>query len=164
MYVAMFGPQLQQQARAIAEKVVRPIAQIGISPDTISLLGIVFNGIAALVLATGSLRIGGALVLFAGVFDMFDGAVARVQQRTSLFGAFLDSTLDRYAEGAVLLGIAIDAMHQPGWPKKSIVAPVCKTSRSTATITVPPFLSVVIIFRIDSCWATGTKLSPVRFL
>lgn len=111
----MFGPQLQRQARAIAENVVRPIAQIGISPDTISLLGIVFNGIAALVLATGSLRIGGALVLFAGVFDMFDGAVARVQQRTSLFGAFLDSTLDRYAEGAVLLGIAISAMHQPIW-------------------------------------------------
>jgi len=59
------------------------------------------------VIAVGLLRWGGVLVLLAGIFDMFDGAVARAQQRTTRFGAFLDSTLDRYAEGLLFLGVIL---------------------------------------------------------
>ncbi len=103
----MFGPKIQKQARSFAEKIIRPISHLGITPNMVSGIGMLLNVVAAIELAFGPLRIGGALILFAGVFDMFDGAMARVQQQTSLFGAFLDSTLDRYAEGAVLLGVIV---------------------------------------------------------
>jgi len=103
----MFGAGVQRQARAVAEQIVRPVAAWGISPNVVSLLGLVFNGVAAGVIAIGQLRWGGALVLLAGIFDLFDGAVARTQQRTTRFGAFLDSTLDRYAEGMLFLGVIL---------------------------------------------------------
>jgi CDP-diacylglycerol---glycerol-3-phosphate 3-phosphatidyltransferase len=106
----MFGAGVQRQARAVAEQIVRPVAAWGISPNVVSLLGLVFNGVAAGVIAVGLLRWGGALVLLAGIFDMFDGAVARAQQRTTRFGAFLDSTLDRYAEGMLFLGVILSAL------------------------------------------------------
>jgi len=105
----MFGTELQRRARSIAEQVVRPVAALHISPNLVSLAGLALTGVAALVIALGPLRWGGVLVLFSGVFDMFDGAVARVQHASSTFGAFLDSTLDRYAEGMVFLGIIIHA-------------------------------------------------------
>lgn len=106
----MFGTQLQRQARSAAERVVRPIAALGISPNTVSLIGLALTGAAALVVAVGPLRWGGASILLASVFDMFDGAVARVQQATSTLGAFLDSVLDRYAEGLLFLGIIVHAL------------------------------------------------------
>ena len=106
----MFGQQVQRQARTIAERVVRPVAALPITPNTVSLIGFALNVVAALVIAFGSLTWGGVLVLFSGVFDMFDGAVARVQQKSSIFGAFLDSTLDRYSEGLLFLGVIIQAV------------------------------------------------------
>jgi CDP-diacylglycerol--glycerol-3-phosphate 3-phosphatidyltransferase len=106
----MFGPEVQRRARSIAESIVRPVAALPISPNMVSLIGLALNGVAALVIAFGTLRWGGVWVLASGIFDMFDGAVARVQQKSSLFGAFLDSTLDRYAEGALFLGIIIHAL------------------------------------------------------
>ncbi len=106
----MFGTQIQRQARSIAERIVQPIAALEISPNVVSLLGLALNFVAALVVAIGPLRVGGALVLFAGIFDLFDGAVARVQSKASTFGAFLDSVLDRYAEGALFLGVILAAI------------------------------------------------------
>ncbi len=101
----MFGAEFQRQARGVAERLMRPIARSGLTPNTVSLLGLVFNGVAALLVALGPLRLGGLMVLVAGLFDMADGAVARVQHKTSVFGAFLDSVLDRYAEGFIFLGV-----------------------------------------------------------
>lgn len=110
----MFGPRIQQNARRIAEMVVRPLAAMGLTPNMATLLGLLLNTLTAAVLATGSLRIGGALLLFAGLFDMVDGALARVRNQKTTFGAFFDSTLDRISEGVVLLGIILFAlMHQP---------------------------------------------------
>ena len=105
----MFGTEIQRQARSMVERIVRPVAALGISPNIVTFIGLALNGVAAAIIAAGSIRWGGAAILFAGIFDMFDGAVARVQQKTSLFGAFFDSTLDRYAEGALFLGIIIYA-------------------------------------------------------
>jgi CDP-diacylglycerol--glycerol-3-phosphate 3-phosphatidyltransferase len=106
----MFGTQIQRQARSIVEQVVRPLAARGLSPNMVSLIGLALNAAAAAVIAAGPLRWSGACVLFAGIFDMFDGAVARVQRKTTLFGAFLDSTLDRYSEGLLFLGVVLYAL------------------------------------------------------
>jgi CDP-diacylglycerol---glycerol-3-phosphate 3-phosphatidyltransferase len=81
----------------------------------------ILSGITAVVLAQGFLFVGGWLVLFAGIFDMFDGAMARVQNAATTFGAFLDSTLDRYSESIILFGLLYYALQHPGlqdklWP------------------------------------------------
>ena len=53
-------------------------------------------------------------MLIAGAFDMFDGALARVTNRKTVFGAFFDSTLDRYSEAAVFMGLQIAFLRAPG--------------------------------------------------
>src|SRR5579885_1671812 len=106
----MFGPRIQQNARRIAEMVVRPLAALGMTPNMATVLGLLLNGVAAAILATGNLRWGGLMLLFAGLFDMVDGALARVRNRKTTFGAFFDSTLDRYSEGIVLLGVVLYAL------------------------------------------------------
>src|SRR5438034_7982959 len=58
------------------------------------------------IFAQGFLFVGGWLVLFAGIFDMFDGAMARVRNASTIFGAFFDSTLDRYSESIIRIGRA----------------------------------------------------------
>lgn len=115
----MFGTRIQRQARRIAEMVVRPLAAIGLTPNVATVLGLLLNGVTAVVLAAGYLRLGGVMVLFAGIFDMFDGALARVRNQKTPFGAFLDSTLDRYSEGLVLLGILLYALGESPSPART---------------------------------------------
>lgn len=101
----MFPKSLQTWARNLAEGVVAPLARRGVNPNMITVLGFAFNVMTAAVLATGHLSTGGALLFLSGVFDLLDGALARVTSRQSDFGAFLDSLLDRYSEAAVLLAL-----------------------------------------------------------
>jgi len=87
----------------------------------VTLLGLVLSTVTAVVLASGSIVAGGVLVVFAGIFDMFDGAMARVRNAATTFGAFLDSTLDRYSESIILGGLFYYALQRPGlhdalWP------------------------------------------------
>lgn len=112
----MFGPGIQQRARRIAEYVVRPLATLGLTPNMATLIGLLLNGVAAAILASGSLRLGGLALLIAGLFDMVDGALARVTNKKTTFGAFFDSTIDRYSEGLTLLGVIIFALRQPPMP------------------------------------------------
>lgn len=73
----------------------------------LTLFGLVLNGIVAYLLATGHLVAGGVMMIFAGLFDMLDGALAKITERVSDFGAFLDSVVDRYSEAIVLLGLLL---------------------------------------------------------
>jgi CDP-diacylglycerol--glycerol-3-phosphate 3-phosphatidyltransferase len=87
----------------------------------VTLVGLLLSIVTAVVLALGFIVAGGALVLFAGIFDMFDGAMARVRNAATTFGAFLDSTLDRYSESIILGGLLFYALQRPGlhealWP------------------------------------------------
>jgi CDP-diacylglycerol---glycerol-3-phosphate 3-phosphatidyltransferase len=106
----MFGPRIQQYARRVAEVIVSPLARIGMTPNMATLLGLLLNAVAAAVIAFGNLRVGGVMLLFAGLFDMVDGALARIRNQKTTFGAFLDSTLDRYSEGIVMLGVILFAL------------------------------------------------------
>jgi CDP-diacylglycerol--glycerol-3-phosphate 3-phosphatidyltransferase len=106
----MFGPRIQHYARRVAEVIVSPLARIGMTPNMATLLGLLLNAVAAAIIAFGNLRVGGVMLLFAGLFDMVDGALARIRNQKTTFGAFLDSTLDRYSEGIVLLGVILFAL------------------------------------------------------
>ncbi len=79
--------------------------KIPFTPNTLTLVGFIITIYASYVLMK-DLRTGGILVLAGGVFDILDGVVARVNGKSSKFGAFLDSVLDRYSDAIILLAIA----------------------------------------------------------
>jgi CDP-diacylglycerol---glycerol-3-phosphate 3-phosphatidyltransferase len=117
----MISRRIQQRVRQFVTLIMRPLAQLGITPNTLTLVGLLISTITAVVIAQGYLLVGGLLVLFAGIFDMFDGALARARNASTTFGAFLDSTLDRYSEGIILFGLfwyALQArtLHENLWP------------------------------------------------
>ncbi len=87
----MFSRRIQQRVRQFVNSIMRPLVRLGITPNTLTLLGLLLSTLTALVISQGFLLAGGLLVLFAGIFDMFDGAMARVRNAASTFGAFLDS-------------------------------------------------------------------------
>lgn len=101
--------RLKGQAKAGIEPVGQALARTGISPNVLTTVGCLLNFGVAAVIAIGYLNLGGFLILFAGAFDMLDGALARAAKRATTFGAFLDSTLDRYSEAAIFLGVFIEA-------------------------------------------------------
>ena len=83
-----------------------PIAKrIPLSPNILTVAGFLITVVAALVIPN-NLRLGGVLILIGGIFDMLDGIVARTGGRTTRFGAFLDSVLDRYSDALIFLAIA----------------------------------------------------------
>ncbi len=87
--------------------IVRWLQRFGVTPNMVSFAGFALTIGAAALLATGNLRIGGGILWVAAMFDMVDGALARVSQSESKFGAFLDSTLDRYSESITYLGLTV---------------------------------------------------------
>ncbi len=96
---------LRAQAVGIIEPLAGALARLKLHPNTITLLGFALNVAAGLVLSTGRLGVGALVMLGASATDALDGALARATEQQSRFGAFLDSTLDRLSEGAVLLGL-----------------------------------------------------------
>ena len=86
---------------------VRLLARLGLSPNAVTLLGLLASGASAYLLSVGHLWPGGVVLLASGVFDLFDGALARETGRASRFGALLDSVVDRVSETVVLLGLLI---------------------------------------------------------
>lgn len=85
---------------------LRPIVErIPFSPNTLSVIGFLITTVAALVIPL-NIRLGGVLILTGGIFDMLDGMVARTSGKTTKFGAFLDSVLDRYSDAFLFLAVA----------------------------------------------------------
>ncbi|MEE8619351.1 MAG: CDP-alcohol phosphatidyltransferase family protein [Dehalococcoidales bacterium] len=103
--------KLPQVRKTIAYRVTEPVVQLlaatPISPNALTLLGFLVTVGAAALIATEHLLAAGLMVLFAGFFDILDGALARWTNRTTRFGGILDSTLDRLSEAALLLGILV---------------------------------------------------------
>ncbi len=79
--------------------------RIGIQPNTMTLIGLAGNLVAAIFLAQGDFRLGGLLVLLVGPVDALDGTMARLRGEPSEFGAFVDSVTDRYSELTILAGL-----------------------------------------------------------
>jgi len=101
----MIPPELQAIFRRLVERMMQPLVRSGITPNTVTIVGLLLSGLTALVLAGGQFVVGGVLVLFSGAFDMLDGGLARASGGGSKFGAFFDSTLDRLSEGVIYLGL-----------------------------------------------------------
>ena len=103
----MISEPIGQAVRHYMLGVGRAFARLGITPNMATLIGFGLNVIVALVLASGYPRIAGAMLLVASAFDMVDGAIARSTGNISTFGGFLDSTVDRYSEIVVYIGLVV---------------------------------------------------------
>lgn len=109
----MFTDLMQDWARGIAKQVARVFVRTPITPNMLTLFGLVLNAVVAYLLATGHLVAGGLMLVGASLFDMLDGALAKITGRVSDFGAFLDSVVDRYSEAIVLLGLLLYYYDKP---------------------------------------------------
>jgi CDP-diacylglycerol---glycerol-3-phosphate 3-phosphatidyltransferase len=107
--------RLQFGIYKIIDPFVRVLLKIGFTPNTVTVIGFLLNIGVAVIFIMGAEKTvrddlsyvgwAGALILFAGLFDMLDGQVARLGKMSSSFGALLDSVLDRYSELFTFLGI-----------------------------------------------------------
>lgn len=79
----------------------------GLAPEVFNAIGLALGLASGWAFAVGQLPLGGALLLASGITDAFDGLVARARNVVSTYGAFLDSTLDRFTEVAVFAGLAV---------------------------------------------------------
>ena len=93
--------------RAWTDPIGRALFLMRLRPNHLTLLGLGVSLLAAAAFVSGHTRLGGVLLLLAGLFDFFDGALARVSGQVTPFGAFLDSVIDRYSDLVVLLGIVV---------------------------------------------------------
>ena len=107
---------LRDSLQPYLEKLGKSFASTGISPNGWSCIGLTFAFASAFIYGWNiefSLIIGGILLLVAGFFDIVDGQVARVSQKITKSGGFLDSTFDKIAEVAVFLGILVGGFAEP---------------------------------------------------
>ncbi len=126
-----FRDWAQQAIYKIINPFVRGMIKIGITPNFITTTGLILNIVSACIFLYAGMSgerndfalvgWGGGIILFAGLFDMLDGQVARIGHMSSTFGALYDSVLDRYSELTVFFGICFYLINQ-GYVISSIIA------------------------------------------
>jgi len=92
---------------AVIRLIVRALALSRIHPNVLTFIGLVINGVAAALLASGLFLAAGLVIIGAGIFDMVDGRVARETNRVTRFGGFFDSVMDRYSDLVLLMGLLV---------------------------------------------------------
>ena len=116
---------LQKLIYTLINPIIKGMIKMGITPNMVTTIGFVGNVIAAFLFIHASqltpismgfswIGWGGAILLFSGLFDMMDGRLARLGNMSTTFGAFWDSTLDRYSELFSLFGITLYLMTASG--------------------------------------------------
>jgi CDP-diacylglycerol--glycerol-3-phosphate 3-phosphatidyltransferase len=106
------SPELRARVRLVAVPVALVLGRLGLTPNSLTIVGFLGTCLAAVAAAGQAWVLAGVLVLVFGIFDLFDGALARATGQASKFGAFLDSTFDRTGESLVLAGVAYGLMQQ----------------------------------------------------
>lgn len=92
--------------------IARVMGRLGIHPNTITVLGLLLQVGVGVVFGLGYITLGGWLLLIVAPVDALDGALARALGKQSRFGAFLDSTLDRFSDAALILGLTVHYIYQ----------------------------------------------------
>jgi len=93
--------------KRIVDSLVMGLSSLRIHPNILTLIGMVINIYAMVLFAKGIFVWAGLVIVFAGIFDIVDGEVARRTKRDTKFGAFFDSVIDRYSDLLLLLGLII---------------------------------------------------------
>ena len=106
---SLVSNEARDRIRGAARPAALALGRLGLTPNALTVIGFAGTCVAAIAAAAQSWLVAGVLVIAFGIFDMFDGALARATGKASPFGAFLDSTLDRTGESLVLAGVAYGA-------------------------------------------------------
>jgi len=101
----MIGEHIGIWGKRAVDGIVRGLATLNPNPNHLTFLGLLINVFAAVLYGYGYFFYAGLVLLFANIFDILDGAVARKLQRVTRFGAFFDSVIDRYSDITVFVGI-----------------------------------------------------------
>lgn len=104
---SVITPELRARVRGLAIPVALAFGRMGLTPNALTVLGFGISLVAAIAASQQAWILAGLLVIFGGVFDLFDGALARATNKVSRLGAFLDSVFDRAGEVVLYLGIAL---------------------------------------------------------
>lgn len=96
---------VRSRVRAMVVPVAEGFGRLGLTPNHLTLIGFGIAIVAAIAAAGQNWLAAGLLVLFGGVFDLFDGALARATGQASRLGAFYDSVFDRWGEGVIYFGV-----------------------------------------------------------
>ena len=116
---------VKDAARGVLAPVVRLAIALHLTPNTITVIGLLITVAAAILVASGWLLVGAAVLTAGSLFDAVDGALARAQGGGTAFGSFLDSTLDRASEAILYAGITVwflDTLAEPTWPVLAVLA------------------------------------------
>jgi CDP-diacylglycerol--glycerol-3-phosphate 3-phosphatidyltransferase len=113
--------QTRSRIKRLGEPVALALGRLGLTPDGLTLTGFVVTAVGAVLLANQLWLAGGLVVFGGGLFDLFDGTLARATGRVSRFGAFLDSVFDRWGEALVYVGL-VAGLHASGWANAPIFA------------------------------------------
>ncbi|MHB8508172.1 MAG: CDP-alcohol phosphatidyltransferase family protein [Candidatus Dormibacteria bacterium] len=120
----MFTSRFQAWVRRIAMRQMGRVARLPVTPNQLTIAGLGITTVAALLIGLDHPFYAGLVLLFAGGFDILDGALARASNRSYAYGAFLDSTTDRYAEAVILVALLVffQRHHQVIAPVAVIIA------------------------------------------
>jgi CDP-diacylglycerol--glycerol-3-phosphate 3-phosphatidyltransferase len=122
---------ISNDTRGRVKKVGEPIAlffgRLGLTPDGLTLIGFGITVIGAVLLWNQLWLVGGLVVFAGGVFDMFDGTLARATGQVSRLGAFMDSVFDRWGEALVYVGL-VAGLAASGWVNAPIFAAAAMAS------------------------------------
>ena len=99
-------PELRARVRGLAIPIALAFGRMGLTPNALTVIGFGISVVAAVAASQQAWIAAGLLVILGGVFDLFDGALARATNKVSRLGAFLDSVFDRAGEAVLYLGIA----------------------------------------------------------
>jgi len=102
----MFTDWLRKIFGGLGERIARFFGKLGLSPNALTLIGCLLTVGVSVIIALGHLRLGGFLLILTEAFDFVDGTLARLENKRTKFGSFLDSSLDRFSDTAVLLALA----------------------------------------------------------
>jgi len=115
---------VKEAGRAILAPVVRLAIALHLTPNTITVIGLLITIVAAVLVANGMLLLGAAVLTAGSLLDAVDGALARAQGGGTAFGSFLDSTLDRAGEATLFIGIGVwmlSTLASPTWPMLALM-------------------------------------------
>ena len=122
---------ISNETRGRVKRIGEPIAlffgRLGLTPDGLTLIGFGITTVGAILLGLQLWLVGGLVVFVGGVFDMFDGTLARATGQVSKLGAFMDSVFDRWGEALVYVGL-VAGLSAAGWEYGPLLAAAAMAS------------------------------------
>ena len=114
----MVSSRLKKRFEGVVLAGVKPFADVGITPNTVTIMGLIVSLVSAWCYYSWTyspilLPVAALLILLSGLFDAVDGIIARTKGKVTVFGGFLDSVSDRYADAMVLAGITLGGLCNP---------------------------------------------------